>query len=410
MPADPRPPRSAAPPAADRLEALDSDQWAALLPHVRTVLRRLEASETSSVLARLRDAPTSRLVGGRLRRQLCRALAADDGGLWSGVAAEVGRLQPVPDALRWVVDEDAGDVGREAAVPGGQQGPTDEGGDAEEGDRSAARLRDRLRRAREERDRWRRRAEGEQARAEALARELQELRHELSTRQRELERARHELHDAAEQRRRAVDRERRRRERELAELREELTARRRAEEERRARRRDEDRRPSRPARDGGSTTPVGAPAAARLVPGRPSRLPEGVAPDTTEAADVLLHRGRLVLVDGYNLTKQHRGQLDLEGQRAWLVGVLAAAAARRGIRPVVVFDGERAGGGRPQGSRQVSVRFTAAGITADDELVLAVEGTDEPVVVVTDDRELRARVVVAGADVVGTRAFLGAVS
>ena len=56
------------------------------------------------------------------------------------------------------------------------------------------------------------------------------------------------------------------------------------------------------------------------------------------------------------------------------------------------------------------MRFTGAGVTADDEIVLAVEGTDEPVAVVTDDRELSARVAVAGADVIGTTSFLGVVS
>jgi predicted RNA-binding protein with PIN domain len=77
---------------------------------------------------------------------------------------------------------------------------------------------------------------------------------------------------------------------------------------------------------------------------------------------------------------------------------------------VVVFDGERAGGGRPlAGTREVEVRFTHAGITADDEVVLAVEATDEPVLVVTDDRELQLRVRASGADVVGTGPFLWAV-
>jgi predicted RNA-binding protein with PIN domain len=79
------------------------------------------------------------------------------------------------------------------------------------------------------------------------------------------------------------------------------------------------------------------------------------------------------------------------------------------VRPVVYFDGEEAGGGRPRtGTREVEVRFTPAGITADDELVLAVEATDEPVLVVTDDRELRARLLASGADVIGTAPFLWA--
>ncbi|MFP4312668.1 MAG: NYN domain-containing protein, partial [Nitriliruptoraceae bacterium] len=125
---------------------------------------------------------------------------------------------------------------------------------------------------------------------------------------------------------------------------------------------------------------------------------------------LLLGAGRLVLIDGYNVTRTHRDDLDLEGQRTWLVQRCVTAAASLRIRPVVVFDGQRAGTSRPTAARQqVEVRFTPAGISADDELVLAVEATDEPVVVVTDDRQLRDRVRASGADVVGTLAFLGVV-
>ncbi|MCC5947677.1 MAG: NYN domain-containing protein [Nitriliruptoraceae bacterium] len=145
--------------------------------------------------------------------------------------------------------------------------------------------------------------------------------------------------------------------------------------------------------------------------GRPSRLPAEVVAGTTEAARLLLHRGRRVLVDGYNVTKQHQGSLTLEGQRAWLVRLLATLVARRGVAPTIVFDGQVSSGGRPpMGAREVAVVFTPAGITADDEIVLAVDATDEPIVVVSDDRELVARVRALGADVLDTRSFLGAAS
>jgi rRNA-processing protein FCF1 len=56
----------------------------------------------------------------------------------------------------------------------------------------------------------------------------------------------------------------------------------------------------------------------------------------------------------------------------------------------------------------VSVVFTPTGVTADDEIALAVQATDEPVVVVTDDRELRDRVRPHGADLLRVDPFLGA--
>jgi predicted RNA-binding protein with PIN domain len=146
-------------------------------------------------------------------------------------------------------------------------------------------------------------------------------------------------------------------------------------------------------------------------PPPPTRLPDTVAPGTAEEADLLLSAGRLVAVDGYNVTLQHRPQLDLAGQREWLIRRLATLAAQRRVRPVVVFDGERASAARPlTGVREVEVRFTGAGITADDELLFLVEALpdDEPVLAVTDDRELSARLAARGVDVVGTGPFVWA--
>lgn len=131
---------------------------------------------------------------------------------------------------------------------------------------------------------------------------------------------------------------------------------------------------------------------------------------TTEAARLLLHPGRLVLVDGYNVTLRHRDHVDLEAQRTWLVRTLATFVARVPIRPVVVFDGAAAAARGVPPARGVEVRFTPEGVIADDEIVLAVEATDEPVVVVTDDTELRARVAALGADVVPTANLLGVVA
>ena len=51
--------------------------------------------------------------------------------------------------------------------------------------------------------------------------------------------------------------------------------------------------------------------------------------------------------------------------------------------------------------------FTPAGVTADDDLVFEVEALDpaRPVVVVTDDRELRDRLAPYGVDLVSTAGF-----
>ncbi len=146
------------------------------------------------------------------------------------------------------------------------------------------------------------------------------------------------------------------------------------------------------------------------APGRPSRLPPGVAPGTPDEVRALLTPGRRVLVDGYNVTiDRHEGQ-PLADQRSWLVRRLEGLAARYDVECSVVFDGDRAvptTATQRLGGRVVKVRYTSGG-EADDLLVDMVERLPpaEPVLVVTDDRELRERLEARGADVVGTAAFL----
>ncbi len=330
---------------------------------------------------------------------------------WDAVVTQLAQAPARSPALRDLVT-------RRRSAPTAVDGPPAAAGasgapGASGADDALQRARTKLRAVREQREEWRRRAEGAEARAARAEAELEALRAEVEDSIRDRERLRGELAAAADERGRAVAREGRRHEAVVARLREELrTARRVVEDERRAARRLEEQHAQERAAARGRHAEEErrtrqASARSTLAPGRPSLLPDGVGPGTTEAARLLLHAGRLVLVDGYNVTLQHRGELDLERQRAWLVGYASTLVAQRGIEPVVVFDGERAGGGRLGPARGVQVRFTAPGVTADDELVLDVEATDRPVVVVTDDRELAARVRASGADVVPTRAFLG---
>jgi hypothetical protein len=398
------------PPSVGTLQALSSDAWAALLPVVRVGLHALEDHEVTPVIRRLQAAPTGRLAGGRVRRELCELLA-QGGPPWRSVLAELRAADGLPPPLEALRRGEP--VTPPAAAPAVSASGADPAALArarEELDRA----RERLREARADRDDARRRAEGAERRAEAAEAALGATREEVERLTQRLDELREALEDAAADRRRAVEREARRRETEVVRLQDELSALRRADEERRlaARRRAEaERQAAREATAAAEAArrEVRAGPGSRVRPGRPSVLPEGIGPETAEAADALLHPGRLVLVDGYNLTLQHRGQLSLEAQRTWVTQLLATLAAKRRVRPVVVFDGERSGSGRPRaGSREVVVRFTSPGITADDELVLEVEATDDPVLVVTDDRELRARVRASGADVVGTGPFLWA--
>lgn len=368
------------------LATLSSDDWAGLLVATRTELRA--RTDLTPQLQRLRDTPTSRLVGGEGRDAVITALLSDE-GLWASILARL--------------PEDLG--ARLCADAGPSTAPDPPGGDASEQLRSELeRTRARARSLREERDTWQRRAEGADARAARAEAALQAADGARKELEQELTALRDQLAVADDAREGALERERRRRDSERDRLARENTELRRREEQRVAadRRRRAQQQRAQVQAAAGRSEPV-----PRVLPGRPTRLPPDLVAGTTEWAQALLGAGRLVLVDGYNVTRQHRPGLDLEGQRAWLVQLLVTAATVHRWRPVVVFDGQEAGGSRPPAARhRVEVRFTAAGITADDELVLAVEGTDEPVVVVTDDRELSDRVRASDADVVGTTAFL----
>jgi hypothetical protein len=371
----------------DRLAELSSDDWASVLVALKAELA--EHDELAPAQAAVAVRPTGRLVSGDGRAQVV-ALLAGDGSLARAV------LERTPPAVRAMLLASAADPA--AAEPG----------DAAGSDREVARVRERARSLRTERDSWRRRAEGAEARAERAEQALVDAQVAQREAEDRVAALQERLAEAEVERERAVARERRRRDAEVARLTAEVAALRRAEESRRA---DRSRRVRAEQRRAAAPPQASEPMPVERVPaGRPTRLPKGIVPGTTEAARALLGPGRLVLIDGYNVTRQHRGDLDLEGQRTWLLQLCANAVPTLRLRPVIVFDGQQAGGGRPAlGRQQVEIRFTPAGISADDELVLAVEATDEPVVVVTDDRELAARVGAGGADVVGTLSFLSVV-
>ncbi len=400
------------PPDAAVLIGLDADHWAVLLPYVRAALMDIDDDRLGERGVRLRAAPTGRLAGGPGRRELCELVAAPD--IWNAIRAEILAVDPVPDHVAWVV---AGSATASATGPalepaGAASAPSDD-----RGRQRSLRERERLKRARDERDAARRRADGAEARADALVRDLEAAREELEVLRRRVLELEQQARDADGERTRAVDRERRRRDAEIAELRDQLAELRRADDQRRAaqRRQADERRRTAAERstanrgteeesdsgreETGTTT--------RIVPGRPSRLPPGVVPGTTEALDLYLHRGRRVLVDGYNVTLKHRTELDLERQRAWLVQALGNLARQRSVRPTVVFDGASVGGQqRSGGGREVTVRFSGQDITADDDIVFELESTDEPILVVTNDRELTQRCQQSGADVVPADQFI----
>lgn len=138
-----------------------------------------------------------------------------------------------------------------------------------------------------------------------------------------------------------------------------------------------------------------------LAPPRPrGRVPLPITPgytsDSAEAAAHLLGTPRAVLlVDGYNVSMAAWPDVAIADQRRRLERLLTELAARfRGLAVELVFDGADVGapaGPPPPRVRGVSVRFTAPGVEADDEVIAMVDEypSDRPVLVASTDRRVR---------------------
>jgi predicted RNA-binding protein with PIN domain len=139
----------------------------------------------------------------------------------------------------------------------------------------------------------------------------------------------------------------------------------------------------------------------------PAAAPVGrSAPDDDPALlDELLALPQVhLIVDGYNVTKTAWPNSPLHSQRQRLVTALGALVAQRRIEVTVVFDGaELSGPVRLNSPRGVRVRFSPAGVIADDVIrqLVRAEPPGRPVVVVSSDREVAESIVAMGARALG---------
>jgi hypothetical protein len=388
-----RPPPRAVPDGPGRsaalLAALPPADWARLLAVLRD---RAADPDVAPGWATQLEAPTSDLAHGPRRRALCDALAADRATL-AVLAADAS----LSDVTRAALAED----------PQAEQPATGAGTPS-----AAAAGRERERDLRREIDTLRRQRDGAVARAQAAEARLEDAAAELAGLRAELERSRTSVGSLDEGIERAVARAERRSaariellEATLAEERAAAERTRRAGERQRVELADA-RVELAAARD---ELAILAPqvVADATAPRRPLRLPPSLDPVTTDGARWLLERAEELLLDGYNITLTQRPGEELEAQRRWLIERVRPLTARGWCLPVIVFDGDRPGGSLRR-TPGVEVRFTGAAVTADDEIVFAVAATDRAVVVVTDDRELRARVEAEGGNVIAPVAFLAA--
>jgi predicted RNA-binding protein with PIN domain len=159
--------------------------------------------------------------------------------------------------------------------------------------------------------------------------------------------------------------------------------------------------------DGPSPAPPRSRRARRRTP---LRLPGGVLAGSIESAEYLLRAPRAkVLIDGYNVAKLGWPSLDLDHQRDQCIVSTENLAKRWNIEMTIVFDGATVEGAHASTRRRVRIVYSPAGVSADDVLRAEVEGIgrDQPVVVVTNDREIITDVVAGGSNSLSSDAFLG---
>ena len=146
----------------------------------------------------------------------------------------------------------------------------------------------------------------------------------------------------------------------------------------------------------------------RRVRRTPLPLPGGMYADTIQAATHLVRQpGVLLVVDGYNAAKLGWPDDVLPVQRERLLDAMEELIARHGTAVHVVFDGADVTPGAP-GRRQMRVEFSPPGVSADEVIVELVGSvpTDRPIVVATNDGEVREGSRAGGANVISSQQLL----
>lgn len=266
---------------------------------------------------------------------------------------------------------------------------------------SLDREREKTRKAREEARHAKEEARSETTRARAriseLESEMTELRSRIETIEAERDAARRDLAQATEDSASSLRRARRDVERsrlEVDELRRELRA-----EKKRTTAREE---PAPPRILRPRATPARPSEPDSVGPRVPLAAPLGRLADEPETLLAWLDAPEVrLLVDGYNVAKAEGGYGDLElaSQRERVVDGIARLARKKKVETTIVFDGSEVPAGTARRRRGlVRVEYSAAGEIADDHLIALLEKLPpQPVVVVTNDRELQERAAVLGA-------------
>ena len=148
----------------------------------------------------------------------------------------------------------------------------------------------------------------------------------------------------------------------------------------------------------------------------PMVLPPGISPDDRSAVEWLLDRRSafVLIVDGYNVTFLMDHDSFTGGERRNHLNTEVARFRRMAAakpRVIVVYDSDQTGGITSEsGSGGVEVRFTTAGHSADDEVLVLATELGGAAVVVSTDRRVREGAERVGALGLWSQALVGWIS
>lgn len=138
------------------------------------------------------------------------------------------------------------------------------------------------------------------------------------------------------------------------------------------------------------------------------KVPQGLRIDEPSALSEVFKQEKLILlIDGYNVSLNSFSNLNLEMQRERTIACASNIESRFGTNCAVIFDGENSST-RASMRSKVHVVFSPAEKTADDVIVerISVTPADRPILLVTNDQNLKRRAQGLGCTTLSTNAFV----
>ncbi len=137
-------------------------------------------------------------------------------------------------------------------------------------------------------------------------------------------------------------------------------------------------------------------------------IPQGLMIENPLALTEIFKQQKLILlIDGYNVSLNSFQNLNLELQRERTISCAANIESRFATNCTVIFDGD-SNTTRASMRSKVHVVFSPAGTTADDVIIERISMTpnDRPIVLVTNDQNLKRRAKGLGCQTISTNTFV----